>query len=561
MDASLTARVAPFAGPRVEAASAPLWITAAVIAAAALLIRSAHFGDPAYHIDDQFYLFTGRALLEGELPYVDIWDRKPIGLFLIYAAIGLLGGDGIVQYQLVAGLFAAATAFTIALIARRTCGAAGACLAGIAYLATIELIGGGGGQSPVFYNLLIANAALLTLRALDLPTGPQFLRTGAAAMALAGLALAVKQIAVVEGCFFGLVLVWTIWRRTGAIAPASRAAFLFAAIGAAPTAAAFLAYAALGQGEAWWFANISSIFLKPPLGLGSGGMGLLLIAVALAPLALCAAFGLARRPWRGPGGAARDARFIAGWTGAALIGLLAIPNFFDHYALPLTVPLSVAAAGLFDSGRRGLLIGLLTASWGVVMSAGGGAEAARLSARLHQDAVRVVARHLRGGCLYVYEGPVNLYQATGACRASAYVFPDHLNSALEAHAIGIRPEAEVRALLARRPSVIVMADRIIHPTNRATRTLVDEALKRRYRHVAALPVAVPGVRRTLHIWALREAPPAAAQSGVSGTTRGFCDRHSSSPPAMISAAPPTVARSGASPNQAQPSPSATSSCA
>src|SRR3546814_2283430 len=38
----------------------------------------------------------------GATPYVDIWDRKPVGLFLLYSGIRLLGGDGIVQYQIVA---------------------------------------------------------------------------------------------------------------------------------------------------------------------------------------------------------------------------------------------------------------------------------------------------------------------------------------------------------------------------------------------------------------------------------------------------------------------------
>jgi hypothetical protein len=58
-------------------------------------------------------------MLDGALPYVDIWDRKPIGLFLLYAAIRLLGGDGILAYQVTATAFAVATAAVLSLMIYR----------------------------------------------------------------------------------------------------------------------------------------------------------------------------------------------------------------------------------------------------------------------------------------------------------------------------------------------------------------------------------------------------------------------------------------------------------
>ncbi|WP_292923223.1 hypothetical protein [Novosphingobium sp. SCN 63-17] len=70
--------------------------------AVGLLLRGATLGYPIIHADEQFYLLVGDRMLHGAVPFVDIWDRKPIGLFLLYGAIRLLGGDGILQYQLVA---------------------------------------------------------------------------------------------------------------------------------------------------------------------------------------------------------------------------------------------------------------------------------------------------------------------------------------------------------------------------------------------------------------------------------------------------------------------------
>jgi len=94
------------------------WLAAAaVLTLCAFVVRCGLFGDPLIHVDENFYLWVGERLLRGELPYVDVWDRKPVGLFVLYAAIRLLGGDGIVQYQVVATLFAAATAWVVARIA------------------------------------------------------------------------------------------------------------------------------------------------------------------------------------------------------------------------------------------------------------------------------------------------------------------------------------------------------------------------------------------------------------------------------------------------------------
>src|SRR3569833_3787129 len=88
-------------------------MVAALLLLVALAVRCVDFGNPVIHVDEQYYLLVGDRLLRGALPYVDIWDRKPIGLFAIFAAIRLLPGDGVLAYQLVATLFAAATAWLV----------------------------------------------------------------------------------------------------------------------------------------------------------------------------------------------------------------------------------------------------------------------------------------------------------------------------------------------------------------------------------------------------------------------------------------------------------------
>ena len=69
---------------------------AVVLLSVALVTRSPRIGDPAIAVDEQFYLLVADHIWHGALPYVDIWDRKPVLLFLIYAALRPLSPDGIV---------------------------------------------------------------------------------------------------------------------------------------------------------------------------------------------------------------------------------------------------------------------------------------------------------------------------------------------------------------------------------------------------------------------------------------------------------------------------------
>jgi hypothetical protein len=469
-----------------------------VLAGAAL--RLPQLGNPIQHTDDQFYLAVGHALLGGELPYVDIWDRKPLGLFLIYAAVGLLGGGGIVEYQLVATLFAIATAIVIARIAGHYSNPRGALLAGICYLASLGMIGGGGGQSPVFYNLLTAGAALLTLGAIGAPAGRAFAVRAIPAMLLAGLAIFVKQTAVVEGCFFGLALLTALWRQSRSPARVAGYGLAFAACGIFPTLAALLAYVALGHGDEFWFATVVSILLKGPVGGWILLSGFILIAISLLPLGLFAAAGLRSLDWRSDGRA--KALFLGGWLVAAALGFLMVPNFFDHYALPLLVPMCIAAAPLFGRERLGRAFAALAILWGAIFSAFPGVSLAAGARADFGRTAEVVRAHLGGGCLYVHEGPIHLYRATGACRLTRYLFPDHLNSEPEAEAIGADPETELQRILAARPKVIVTARRVMLAENRRTRAILDAELERSYREVDVVTIDLRGIPQELHIWAL-----------------------------------------------------------
>ena len=69
----------------------------AVFVVVALVTRAIWFGDPVADFDEQIYSLIGWRMTYGELPFVEVWDRKPFGLFAIFAlAFWLFGTTRIV---------------------------------------------------------------------------------------------------------------------------------------------------------------------------------------------------------------------------------------------------------------------------------------------------------------------------------------------------------------------------------------------------------------------------------------------------------------------------------
>lgn len=435
--------------------SAGLWTIFGLILAA-FFIRLPHFGNPYYEIDEGFYLVVGDRLLHGFLPYVDIWDRKPIGLFLIYGAIRLLGGGGLLQYQIVATLFAGGTAWLIQHMARPVAGRFGAIVAGLAYLLWIETIEGGGGQAPIFYNLFVAGMAAATLAALANEIRPRFWRMASLAMGLGGIAIEVKYTAVFEVAYFGAVLGWSLLRRERLLTAVGQTGTL-AMIALAPTLAVIGFYLAIGQLPAFWFANFESIFHRAASDPGELHRALIEMIKHVGPLTACFAAGLwhlrradwPTRVWQW---------VIGGWLMAALIGYFSVGALFPHYMLPLFVPLTIAAAPIFGRWPLGLaLAGVVL--WTPFSNLDYPDFATTHQMQAETDAIAsLIPDDVGQGCMEIFAGPPILYLQKHACFASAYIFGDHLVSRVESNAIGVDPRLEVRRLIAKRPRALLIND-------------------------------------------------------------------------------------------------------
>jgi hypothetical protein len=227
-------------------------------------------------------------------------------------------------------------------------------------------------------------------------------------------------------------------------------------------------------------------------------------SLALAPFWVCG--WIAGRHWLA--GNSLEARWLFAWAGASIAGFLVFGNWFDHYILPLLMPLSVLAALAFDVTRRrrtamALVIGLgLTSGYSRagydLVGLGNARTMAGLSAQ--------IAPHLGTGCLYVSDDLSILYYLTRACLPTRFIFPDHLGLRRYDRALGVDQVGEMRRVLASRPTVIVLWSNPPAGNNYASRGLLLNTLKRDYTAVGTTRIGPADSADVFVVHALKRQP-------------------------------------------------------
>ncbi|QNA84582.1 hypothetical protein G4G27_11725 [Sphingomonas sp. So64.6b] len=463
------------------------WAIAALLLGLAFLLRSGQFGNPIKGLDEQYYLLVGDHMLHGAIPFVDLWDRKPFGLFALFAGIRLLGGNGIIQATIVATLFAAATACVVTAIALRSAPRTASILAGIGYLVALQTLWGGIGQTPVFYNLLTALSVWLAL-----DTAPTLQRRGdilrvLSAMLLSGLAIQIKTNAAFEGAALGL---WLIWRAVRAeVHPRQVVALASAMILVAllPTLAVAAGYVAIGHFNEFWYANVVSQFHK------HGTLGQLALvrlgtmAGLSGPMVALLLVGCWRatrqwRRWR------PEMVLLAMWSIAGAVDALAIGGFWAHYALPLAVPAAILSAHAFAAPRWGYIAFGIYVAYpmidAIVLDRISASDDTELAART----VAAIPDDVATQCLLTYEGPVIYYHLKNACLVTPFAFTGHLRSSAEADALGVDSAAAMKAALSRRPGTILTVEGSLwKERNLVNDRIVAAEIRRNYVAIARLP--------------------------------------------------------------------------
>ncbi|MCJ2182696.1 hypothetical protein MTR62_08335 [Novosphingobium sp. 1949] len=385
---------------------------------------------------------------KGYLPYVDIWDRKPWGLFFLYYLIAFCSYTPL-AYQLVATLFVTATAWVIGRLATlgRAVPKAGL-YCGIVYLLWLDRLQGFGGQTPVFYNLFMATAALLVFRARTILRAGRAPWSVAAAMLLAGCAITIKTTAVFESLFLGITC--AVWFMQAPVSRDRKGATIaaLALAGAAPSLAITAWYALHGYWQIYWQAMVLSNLAKPT-NTDSSAIRAVIDFIIVAPILIVAALSLP--DWKGP-----LFHFVRWWLLAAFIGLCSVPNFFMHYALPILVPLCVLPERLFERRIVGPVALALLAAWSLQNTHAFDFERTQKTRQSLAALVRAIRTHDNGHGLFVVDSASQLYMLTDQPIPTPLIFPSHLGLAFEKDVSHLSTMGEVRRVLRTSPGTVVI---------------------------------------------------------------------------------------------------------
>lgn len=450
-----------------------------------LVVRGIWFGDPVAGFDEQLYSFIGWRLSHGELPYVSWWDRKPFGLFALFALAHELMGPGPIAYQIMASAFAITGAGFVYALARELADRFTAAIAGALYLILTAAYGSYSGQSEIFFLPIMLGMVWL----LRDPGHARFGSRALWAMLLGGLALEVKYTVLPQCILLGGWTLWWRWRDHRSLGKLAIDVVTYAGLGVLPTALVGLFYAMDGHFGAFFFANFVSFFdrLGAPQGRWTSSFW-----VGVAPLELLA-FGGLYCAWRmRPPSNRRLFTLFVLWCASSLATVVLPGTVYLYYYAALVPSTVLVALPMMNWPGKlkympavALFVGagiLLDLPVRYPMSIAEHHAADRLAA--------AIAPHVGSSsdCLWVYDGPTALYRMSGSCVLTRFVYPDHLNNALETNALGVSQSGEVARILAAKPGVIVTANKPVTVQNLTVQHLVRADLAKHYRKLLTVPM-------------------------------------------------------------------------
>lgn len=495
--------------------------------------RAPGFAFSEVNWDEQLYLLIAHSVAQGNLPYAEIWDRKPAGLFFLLGAVATLVDAPMLSLRLLPALGLGLGAWCLAEFVHRLApgGRAGGGIAGLLWIAYAGRADGGGLNTELLFVPLNLLGIVLLLRA---ATARDFVTAGL----LLGAALQIKY----NACFTWLAIpaVWAILRWRGPTPPEVAATLAGLVLPSLLVIAPFIAAGRLGL---WWEANIGANLTVvqsiaanagAPWRLVTGEPGYMALrhgVPLVGGLLAIAAIWLAPRGERAPAVAV-----VLALTAADACALLVLGRFTDHMMIQL-LPGPCIAAGCLAHwllGRRAVGAAALALLLGIAVLRDGrgfldpfvaaaeilarrGAGVAEWGDPVATAALRI-GRELRPEeAIYAFGGPIlGLYAALRRPPPTRFPFAEHLWKPY-APAAGA---AEMARILGGAPRVIAVTlawapgQAPPEPAAAAGFALLHQSLARHYAPIATIAPFVSqrggpiGPRQTIVIFRRLASPMA-----------------------------------------------------
>lgn len=469
--------------------------------------------------DEGFYLVVATRLMEGGHLYVDVWDYKPIGVYLIYAAFLLLFGKSVTAITIGSALAVLATTLLLEAIGRRVFGRPRAGLyAAIVFPVSMLVLQANSANAENFF--IICGAISMLLLGCHLARPADMAAHGRTAFLFGlvqGVALQIKLLTVFETAFLGLVFAGVVWTERRRLLDLAALCGSFLAGYLLPTLVSFGYFWSIGA-----FDEMVLAMFVSPKGYGSRNFGLhdplgslwqiYLTARPYGPLLVVACVALAAGMAAGLRSPGR--RLVPYWLALAwLLGAFASATFtgyfFGHYFIVFAPPLSLLAAlGIDRLAGDGMARVARVGVAALVMAAPLYFYQADLRRRLADplyDPAPAIAAEVRrlvppGTPIFALNIDPEVYFLSDTVPATRFAFSWQI-SRESLVPLGIDAPAEIRRLFERKPALVVAS----HAYMRGQ----PAGLARIYRNFiegAYEPVEISNARLRSHVSIFRRRP-------------------------------------------------------
>ena len=170
-----------------------------------------NFWSQPFEMDEGAYGYMGWGMLNGLVPYKDMYDQKPPGIFVLNSLVFLLFEPTALNVKIFATIYSLGTVLAVFMVTRKLAGREEGCLAALLYgiFSCGPHIQGGGVNSEVFMVLPYTLAAYFLLKLAETGSRRNYLYFGF----WTSLACTIKQVALVNFLWLSIYLLIRIWQR------------------------------------------------------------------------------------------------------------------------------------------------------------------------------------------------------------------------------------------------------------------------------------------------------------------------------------------------------------
>lgn len=182
------------------------WVILLLFFFLVFLLRLPSLSQSVLSNDESLYLLMARSFTEGQPPYTEIWDNKPVGIYLVFSLALLVFGKSVFSIRIIACFAVAITSYLLYRLGSVISNNKVGLLAGILYTLLSLRNGGLSSNTEVFYATFVVCAFSLLFSTVINPT--QQIKSNFSLFAIGlvmGLGFQIKQVVVFE--FIAILLI------------------------------------------------------------------------------------------------------------------------------------------------------------------------------------------------------------------------------------------------------------------------------------------------------------------------------------------------------------------